>query len=359
MPPECSTSVRLFRRALHHGWRAVVVDDQYRSHGHRGTGHRRGPGARSTARLRSAGRSDPSVGGGVPPPGMATAETRAGLRTHRGAQRARAHPDLLPGPSREGDATPACSGRVDPHLKFLPEPGPIPHCVSFAGTGSIPAGRSLVLFDRASDPAGHYTPTSTFSYDGQATPSPTGAAWTTPDMDIGSGDAGDQDSHIVILAVLMPQHNRRLPRRPHQRVTQRPPATERDIARCHSGPVDRRAQRTERRLLIVVPVAGPGRVGPRPRTQDGQLRPGSEHRRAADVHRRVQRKGRFRSGSNQRAAGGSACARSRVCGRVAALTAGVEVRAAVLGAPRPPAWPAPPPRAPPPPPQAPPPTPST
>jgi hypothetical protein len=95
---------------------------------------------------------------------------------------------------------------LTPHLKFLPEPGPIPHCVSFAGTGSIPAGRSLVLFDRASDPAGHYTPTSTFSYDGQATPSPTGAAWTTPDMDIGSGDAGDQDSHIVILAVLMPQH---------------------------------------------------------------------------------------------------------------------------------------------------------
>lgn len=90
-------------------------------------------------------------------------------------------------------------------LKFLPVPGPVPHCVSFAGTGGIPAHDALVLFDRASDSAGRYTPTSTFSYDGQAAPSATGTGWTAPELSIGSGDAGDQGSHIAIVAVLMPQ----------------------------------------------------------------------------------------------------------------------------------------------------------
>ncbi len=104
----------------------------------------------------------------------------------------------------EAPHRPAPGGHA-PHLKFLPVAGPIPHCVSFSGTGGIPAGHALVLFDRATDSGGHYTPTSTFSYDGQAAPSPAGAGWTAPDLDIGSGDAGDRGSHIAIVAVLVPQ----------------------------------------------------------------------------------------------------------------------------------------------------------
>jgi hypothetical protein len=95
--------------------------------------------------------------------------------------------------------------RLASHLKFLSAAGPIPHCTSFEGTGSIPARHGLVLFDRATDSAGHYTPTSTFSYDGQAAPSSTGTGWTAPNRNIGSGDASGQDSHIAIVAVLMPQ----------------------------------------------------------------------------------------------------------------------------------------------------------
>lgn len=111
-------------------------------------------------------------------------------------------------PVQENDvkaSAPPSLAKLASRLKFLPLPGPVDHCVSFAGTGTIPAHYALVLFDRPSDSAGHYSPTSTFSYDGPAGSTPGAPGWTAPDRNIGSGDASDQNGHITIAAVLVPQ----------------------------------------------------------------------------------------------------------------------------------------------------------
>jgi hypothetical protein len=97
------------------------------------------------------------------------------------------------------------SGRT-PELTFLPVPGPVPHCVSLAGAGHIPHGYELALFDRATDSAGHYTPTSTFSFDGAAMAASPGPGWTAPELYLGSGNSSDEGDHIAITAVLMPEH---------------------------------------------------------------------------------------------------------------------------------------------------------
>jgi hypothetical protein len=99
---------------------------------------------------------------------------------------------------------PVSLARSASHLKFLPVNGAVSHCVDFSGTGRIPDGDALVIFDRPTDPGGRYTPTSTFSFDGEATPSPTG--WTVPELNLGSGDASDKGQHMAILAVLMPEN---------------------------------------------------------------------------------------------------------------------------------------------------------
>lgn len=97
------------------------------------------------------------------------------------------------------------SSGLAPRLTFLPVPGPVPHCVSLAGAGSIPHGYELALFDRATDSAGHYTPTSTFSFDGAAMPAPSGPGWIAPQLYLGSGDSSDEGDHIAVTAVLMPE----------------------------------------------------------------------------------------------------------------------------------------------------------
>lgn len=94
-----------------------------------------------------------------------------------------------------------------PALKFIPNggavPQPISHCVTLAGSGTIPSGDALVLFDRPTDSNGNYTADSTFSLDGQAATTPTG--WIASDLAIGSGTSSDQGQHVAIVAVLMPQ----------------------------------------------------------------------------------------------------------------------------------------------------------
>lgn len=89
------------------------------------------------------------------------------------------------------------------HLKFLEPAEPIPHCVTFNGTGSIPANDDLVLFDRPSNRLGDYTHTPAFGYDGPVSVS--GGGWIAPDLDIGSGGPSDNGTHIAIVALLVPR----------------------------------------------------------------------------------------------------------------------------------------------------------
>lgn len=88
-------------------------------------------------------------------------------------------------------------------IKFLKPPQAIPHCMTFTGTGTIPAQDSLVLFDRPSDALGNYTHTPAFGYDWPVDPQ--GKGWTAPNREIGSGDPSDNGTHIAIVAVLVPK----------------------------------------------------------------------------------------------------------------------------------------------------------
>lgn len=103
-----------------------------------------------------------------------------------------------------GFSSPSPAAQPPPKLRFLQPPGPIPHCVTFNGTGAIPKGDDLVLFDRPSDPYGNYTHTQAFGYDGPVDPE--GNGWIAPDREIGSGDPSDRGTHIAIVALLVPRN---------------------------------------------------------------------------------------------------------------------------------------------------------
>lgn len=115
----------------------------------------------------------------------------------------------LIGYARWGQGNPGPKSNAQPlsaaasHLKFLQPAEPIAHCVTFNGTGVIPAGDDLVLFDRPSDSLGRYTNTPEFGYDGPVDAS--GGGWVAPNKEIGSGDSSDNGTHIAIVAVLMPK----------------------------------------------------------------------------------------------------------------------------------------------------------
>jgi hypothetical protein len=100
-------------------------------------------------------------------------------------------------------AAPTPASAAAKNLKFTPFGGRIPHCVSFSGVGTVPAGYSLVLFDRPTDTDDHYTVDSTFSFDDIAKAS--GDRWSANEQDIGSGTPDDLDNHIAMVTILIPQ----------------------------------------------------------------------------------------------------------------------------------------------------------
>lgn len=87
-------------------------------------------------------------------------------------------------------------------LKFVPVHQPIPQCADFSGTGAIPAGDTLLIFDRAADARGNVVAGSGYDFDGRAaSDSPT--TWEAKERWIGSG--GDGTGHYAQMsAVLVP-----------------------------------------------------------------------------------------------------------------------------------------------------------
>lgn len=99
---------------------------------------------------------------------------------------------------------PSTAANQWPHvsLQFLKPAGPQPHCETFNGTGVIPKGYSLVLFDRPSDAYGNYMGTPQFGDDGPVARNDSG--WTATNREIGQG-AGDAGTYFAIVALLVPQ----------------------------------------------------------------------------------------------------------------------------------------------------------
>ncbi|MFI5937995.1 hypothetical protein [Actinoplanes sp. NPDC051494] len=57
-----------------------------------------------------------------------------------------------------GRSTPASPTEVAAELSFNPQLEPVPYCYSFSGTGTIPDGHQLLIFDRGTDPDDPTTP---------------------------------------------------------------------------------------------------------------------------------------------------------------------------------------------------------
>lgn len=82
------------------------------------------------------------------------------------------------------------------NIKLSPITEPIPFCNDFVGTGTIPAGYELWIFDR-----GAQDPTAKYYLDSQAIP--TGNNWSAANIQIGDG-VGDTGHRTLIFAVLLP-----------------------------------------------------------------------------------------------------------------------------------------------------------
>ncbi|TDC60272.1 hypothetical protein E1200_30745 [Actinomadura sp. GC306] len=96
----------------------------------------------------------------------------------------------------------------EPDQKDDPKPSPIkfvhpggndviPHCNQITGTGSIPSGHRIALFDRSLSEAN-----APYWFDQIANPTDNG--WRVDDVQIGEGE-GDEGAAVELIAVLLPE----------------------------------------------------------------------------------------------------------------------------------------------------------
>jgi hypothetical protein len=81
-------------------------------------------------------------------------------------------------------------------IKLAAIPAPIPFCNTFSGTGTIPSGYQLWIFDKNTE-----DPTAKYYLDSQATA--IGNTWSASNIQIGNG-TGDAGTRTTIYAVLLP-----------------------------------------------------------------------------------------------------------------------------------------------------------
>jgi len=75
----------------------------------------------------------------------------------------------------------------------------VPWCQVYSGTGTIPAGYSLVIFSTPAGPNGQLSSTAYYSFDSRATQSAAGHWQTEP---LQTGTEGEADTNVDIVAVL-------------------------------------------------------------------------------------------------------------------------------------------------------------
>jgi hypothetical protein len=82
-------------------------------------------------------------------------------------------------------------------IKLAPIPEPIPYCNEFLGTGTVPAGYELWIFDQDAE-----DPTAKYYLDSQAIA--VGNNWAAKNIEIGNG-VGDTGDRTTVFAVLLPE----------------------------------------------------------------------------------------------------------------------------------------------------------
>ncbi|WP_372404931.1 trypsin-like peptidase domain-containing protein [Streptomyces luteireticuli] len=101
-------------------------------------------------------------------------------------------------------------------IRFNPVTSGVPHCATFTGTGVIPEGFDVAIFDTDVEANGEAAPDALINFDGNAVPTSDGHGWVASEKTIGSG-SGDAGERALIMAVLMPHEEYNLLRQqaPH------------------------------------------------------------------------------------------------------------------------------------------------
>jgi hypothetical protein len=81
---------------------------------------------------------------------------------------------------------------------------PVPYCDVYVGTGRIPAGDKVLIFDQPLTDDNQPNLLQSFYYDGSAVPTKTG--WLTRRVTIGVTGKAGADEHIELLAILAPEN---------------------------------------------------------------------------------------------------------------------------------------------------------
>jgi hypothetical protein len=120
-----------------------------------------------------------------------------GNRFFASGDSAQAHP----GPTVTVTVTASPSPTVPvTHLEFALLPGSsVPWCQNYSGTGVIPAGYVLMIFDTPADSSGQPNLPADYSFDGQAVQS-AGDRWSTVLLEI--GPPNQANFHVDIIGVL-------------------------------------------------------------------------------------------------------------------------------------------------------------
>jgi hypothetical protein len=100
-----------------------------------------------------------------------------------------------------GTSAPQASVTLQP--RFDPGILQVPHCATFKGTGGIPPGDDLVIYDQVAEADGVPSAGAAYNFDGNAAATSDGRGWIAMHKSIGTG-SGDVGEPAVILAVLMP-----------------------------------------------------------------------------------------------------------------------------------------------------------
>jgi hypothetical protein len=86
-------------------------------------------------------------------------------------------------------------------LQFTPAQAPIPYCAAFSGTGAIPVGDALLIFDEAADANGDPVPGASLNYDGSAE-EVASRGWELSNIEIGF--AHSEGQHVLLTGLLVP-----------------------------------------------------------------------------------------------------------------------------------------------------------
>ena len=107
------------------------------------------------------------------------------------------NPKLLTRTTVHVKHVPRPAPKLTTDIKLAPVSEPIPFCNVFAGTGTIPNGYELWIFDKDAEDA-----SAKYYLDTQAVQS--GQTWTANNIEIGDG-AGDTGHRTTVFAVLVPR----------------------------------------------------------------------------------------------------------------------------------------------------------